>query len=273
MIDILMSTYNGSRYINEQIDSIIGQTFSDFRLMIRDDGSTDATRDIIREYTINDERVSLIEDDLGNLGAARSFMQMLEISTAPFIMFADQDDVWLANKIEKSFEKISEMKAAHGDDLPLLVFTDLKVVDEALNEIDASMWRYQRLDPDISADWRTLLAQNVITGCTIIANRAAVMAALPFTLTEMLHDHWFAVNTARLGRIKYLKEATVLYRQHSVNIAGSINYDAGYAVSKMLSPRDRYAFYQKAAAHFGDISAFQLAVRKVRVNLRRLLKK
>lgn len=267
-----MSTYNGSQYIGEQIDSIIGQTFNDFRLLIRDDGSTDATRDIIREYAENDERVSVVDDNFGNLGAARSFMRMAEISTAPFIMFADQDDVWLPEKVEISYKKISEMSAKFGEIMPLLAFTDLRIVDEALNEINGSMWQYQRLDPDISAGWRTLLAQNVVTGCTIIANRKAVDSALPFSLTEMLHDHWLAVNTARRGQIGYVKKATVLYRQHSVNLEGSISYGAGYAASKMSSPRERYAFYQKAAAHFGDVSAAGIALRKISANLKRLFR-
>lgn len=272
MIDILMSTYNGSRFISEQLDSIIAQTFSDFRLIVRDDGSTDNTRDIIGEYARNDERISLIDDKLGNLGAARSFMRLAEISTSSHIMFADQDDVWLPDKVKTSYEKIVEMAAFHGNNKPLLVFTDLTVVGEALNEINASMWQYQRLEPDISADWRTLLAQNVVTGCTIIANRAAVDAALPFDLNEMLHDHWLAVNTARLGNIVYLKEPTVLYRQHGVNVAGSISYDSNYALSKMSSPLERYAFYKKAAAHFGDVSAVGIAARKISANLKRLFR-
>lgn len=267
-----MSTFNGSRFLGEQLDSIISQSFADFRLLVRDDGSSDETREIISEYAAKDERIIRINDDLGNLGAARSFMRLIENSTAPIFMLADQDDVWLPKKIESSRQKIDEMTEKHGEDVPLMVFTDLKVVDEKLNEIAASMWQYQRLDPDISSDWRTLLAQNVVTGCTIIANRSAADAALPFTLTDMMHDHWLAANTARRGHIHNLREATVLYRQHAVNVEGSIGYDVRYAISKISSPRERYAFYQKAAAHFGDVSAVGIAARKLSANLKRLLR-
>lgn len=271
MIDVLMSTYNGSRYLREQIESILGQTFRDFRLMIRDDGSVDDTREILESYARRDQRVTITEDDLGNLGAGRSFMRLVEISDAPLFMLADQDDVWLPEKIAVSKAKIDEMAARFGDG-PLLAFTDLKIVEENLNEIDRSMWHYQRLDPEISADWRDLLAQNVVTGCTIIANRAAATASIPFALPEMMHDHWLAVNTAKNGRVEYISEPTVLYRQHGENIAGGIEFGSGYAAAKTAKIGGKLAFFRRAAEHFGGVTAGGLMKRKIRLNLRRLLR-
>jgi glycosyltransferase involved in cell wall biosynthesis len=270
MIDVLMSTYNGSRYLREQIESILGQTFPDFRLMIRDDGSVDDTREILESYARKDERVTIAEDDLGNLGASRSFMRLIEISDAPFFMLSDQDDVWLPEKIALSKAKIDEMGARFGD-MPLLAFTDLKIVSETLDEIDGSMWHYQRLNPNISSDWGDLLAQNVVTGCTIIANRAVAQASLPFALPEMMHDHWLAVNAAKYGRVEYVPEPTVLYRQHGKNIAGGIEFGSGYAAAKTAKIGGKMAFYRRAAAYFGGVTAGGLMKRKVRLNLRRLV--
>jgi hypothetical protein len=180
MIDILMSTFNGSQFLAEQLDSILGQTFAEFRLMIRDDASVDDTADILQQFAERDARIEIIEDTGGNLGLRRSFMRLLELSAAEYFMFADQDDVWLPDKIERSFNKIKVLDPKTPSDTPLLVFTDLTVVDERLDTINDSFWKYQALDPHICRDWRDLLAQNVVTGCTILGNAAARQASLPF---------------------------------------------------------------------------------------------
>src|SRR5690606_6349887 len=135
MIDILMSTYNGAGYLAEQIDSILGSSFADFRLMIRDDGSVDDTPALIAEYTSADGRVSVVSDTLGNLGASASFMRLLELSSAPYFMFADQYDVWHPDKIERAYMRITQDDSPR---LPHIVFTDLSVVDEKLNPIAES---------------------------------------------------------------------------------------------------------------------------------------
>ncbi len=258
MIDILMSTYNGSRFVAEQIGSIREQTYTDFRLVVRDDGSTDETVAIIRDLAAVEPRISLIEYDGVNLGAPASFMRLVELSTSPYFMFADQDDVWIPQKVERSFAKISKMSTEYGDDKPLLVFTDLKVVDQDLVEIGPSLWRLQKLDPDICRDWKRLLAQNVVTGCTIIANRAGGQASLPFALPEMMHDHWLAVNAAKYGHIDFLDDATVLYRQHTSNVEGSKNFGASYALSKIPTLSKRIGHFRRAAVHFGDTTAAEL---------------
>lgn len=269
MIDVLMSTYNGSLFIREQIESILSQSFSDFRLMIRDDGSQDDTVSIIEEYVLADERIKVIRDSDGNLGLRRSFMRLLEASTADHFMFADQDDVWLPDKMSRSFERISELASRYGDDTPILVFTDLAVVDDELAEIDGSLWNYQSLDPKVATDWKKLLAQNVVTGCTIIANRAAASASLPFAMPEMMHDHWVAVNTAKFGKIDHLDIQTVLYRQHRGNAEGSKNFGLIYALYKIPAIINNRSFYKRSATHFGGVSATGLMVRKMCLNFGR----
>lgn len=270
MIDILLSTYNGERFLREQVDSILGQSHRGFRLLVRDDGSEDATRAIINECIKIDNRVFWATDDLGNLGARRSFMRLLERVESDYFMLADQDDVWLPDKIEITLHRMRELENEAGEKMPLLVFTDLTVVDEELKKINTSLWHYQRLDPDISLDWKRLLAQNVVTGCTILANREAAHAALPFSLPEMMHDHWIAANTARGGKIGYVAEKTVLYRQHGDNVEGGRSFGPAYAAVKLSRLPNRVGFYRRAAEHFGDVTARELIFLKTRENLRRL---
>lgn len=270
MIDILMSTFNGERYLGEQVRSILGQSFSEFRLVIRDDGSSDDTLALIEEFSREDERVTLLSDGEGNLGLRRSFMRLLEASEAEYFMFADQDDVWLPEKIERSIAAMKKLEGSSDQDTPLLVFTDLRVTNDRLETIDESLWHYQRLRPEISQDWKRLLAQNVVTGCTVLANRAAARASLPFVLPEMMHDHWVAVNAARHGKIGYISEPTVLYRQHSANAEGGRDFGLKYAAGKSLGLGARAAFYKKAAVHFGDVTALELLRLKAAENLKRL---
>ncbi|MBK9164566.1 MAG: glycosyltransferase family 2 protein [Acidobacteria bacterium] len=265
-----MSTFNGERYLGEQVRSILDQSFAEFRLIVRDDGSTDRSVSITEEFCREDGRVTLLRDDDGNLGLRRSFMRLLAASDGQYFMFSDQDDVWLPDKIERSLEAIKKLEGSSDPNTPLLVFTDLKVVNEPLEAIDDSLWHYQRLRPEISQDWKRLLAQNVVTGCTILANRAAARAALPFALPEMMHDHWVAVNAAKHGKIGYISEPTVLYRQHSSNAEGGRDFGLKYAAGKSLGLRARTAFYKKAAAHFGDVSAAELMGLKAAENLKRL---
>ncbi len=269
MIDVLMSTFNGEKFLDEQLDSILGQNAVEFRLIIRDDGSTDLTNRTLKARAAADGRIHLLEDNLGNLGPAASFLKLLEASEAEHFMFADQDDVWLPGKIISAANKITEMARQYGSETPLLVFTDLTVCDSELNVVEQSFWKYQRLDPEIAFAWKTLLAQNVVTGCTMIGNASARDVSLPFALPEMMHDHWVAVNVARSGKLAFLPEQTVLYRQHGRNAEGAKDFDSRYAANRLATIVDRCRFYKKAGRYF-ECSASELMYFKFRENLRRL---
>ncbi len=270
MIDILMSTYNGAPFLAEQIDSILEQDHREFRLLIRDDGSTDDTIKILANYAAAEQRVVLVEDDLGNLGASRSFIELISRTEADLFMLSDQDDVWLPDKISRTLAKIIELVEANGYDKPLAVFTDLTVVDEDLAVINESFWAYQKLDPSISLDWKMLLAQNVVTGCTLMMNKPAKYVILPFAIPEMMHDHWIAANVAKAGRIAYIAEPTVLYRQHGRNEEGAQAAGIAYLASKLPFGWRTLSLYRRAAKHFGGISAGELIKHKVKLNLKRL---
>ena len=264
-----MSTYNGSDFLGPQLDSILGQTYSDFRLLIRDDGSNDDTVPIINRYASEDSRIIRVSGRPGNLGAPASFMSLIALSEAPFFMLSDQDDVWLPEKVKKTLDKMRDLIEVYGEETPLSVFTDLTVVDKELGVIDASFWHYQKLDPDICLNWKKLLSQNVVTGCTLMANAAARSVVLPFALDGMMHDHWIAANVAKYGATYYISEQTVLYRQHSRNVEGVKDFGPRYAFSKTPQLLKTVSFYRRAAKIFGDVSAGQLLFNKIWLNIKR----
>jgi len=233
---ILMATYNGGTFIDEQLASLRAQSYADWRLWIRDDGSTDGTVETIRRCAMQDERVRLIEPDGIRKGACGSFSSLLErfAPEADYLMFSDQDDVWLPNKIEITLTRMQEMEACFGIETPLLVHADLLVTDHKLNIIAPSLWRYQGLNPDVKRLSR-LMVQNNVTGCTIMVNRALAVLASPVPSQAIMHDWWLAVVAAEFGKIGHVSQPTMLYRQHGANDTGAKNYSIDYMARKALA--------------------------------------
>lgn len=222
MIDILLSTYQGEKYLDELLASIINQTYQDWLLCVRDDGSTDGTMSILNTYQIKyPGKIKIISHPKGNIGIVRSFEELLQASSSEYIMFCDQDDVWLPNKVELTLHKMQHLESAHSA-LPLLVHTDLTVVDSDLQVISPSFWNFSKLDQCLlSRNFNYLGVCNGVTGCTAMINRPAKESALPFPATARMHDAWIALCVAKNGKIDYVDESTILYRQHAKNVIGA----------------------------------------------------
>jgi glycosyltransferase involved in cell wall biosynthesis len=221
-IDILLATYNGARYLGEQIQSLLSQTYSNWRLIIRDDGSTDNTLLIIHRFQQQyPQKIIVVEDGQSNLGACRNFARLLEHSSAEYVMFSDQDDVWLPTKIAWTLKKMIAMAEACRNDEPLLVYTDMKVVDDRLSVISQSFWKYQAFNPAIGRSLSRFLVSNVATGCTVMINKRLRDLSVPIPKEALMHDWWVGLIAVALGRTDYVDEATMLYRQHSMNIVGA----------------------------------------------------
>ena len=222
MITILMATYNGERFIKEQIESLLKQTVQDFKLYINDDKSTDSTFSIAQDYAKKHPETIFVSQNEKNLGGAgQNFIQMMITHKDDYIMLCDQDDVWLSGKIEKSLQKMKELEDCYGITKPLLVYTDLKVVDENLNFITSSYFKTE----DINNEKKTLnkiVARNVTTGCTVMYNR--VLADLINVVPEnmIMHDWWLTLTACAFGELGTIFESTILYRQHSDNEIGVI---------------------------------------------------
>jgi glycosyltransferase involved in cell wall biosynthesis len=221
-IDILLATYNGERFLSEQLQSLLNQTYSHWRLIIRDDGSTDDTLSIIHRYQQQyPQKIIIIKDGHINLGACRNFARLLEHASAEYVMFSDQDDVWLSTKIAWTLEKMKAMAEIHGNDVPLLVYTDMKVVDDRLSIISESFWENQAFNPAIGRSLNRFLVSNVATGCTVMINKRLRDLSVPIPQDALMHDWWAGLIAVALGQTDCVDEATMLYRQHSMNVVGA----------------------------------------------------
>lgn len=221
-IDILLATYNGAAFLEEQIGSILQQSHRNWRLLVRDDGSTDRTPEIIRQAADDHpEKIVLISDDAGNLGCNGNFNRLMELSTADYVAFCDQDDVWLEEKLSLSMRRMRALEGDHGAEVPLLVHTDLCTVDESLRVIGPSFWRYQGLRPANANQFGRLLIYNVVTGCSMLINRALKDRALPVPAEAKVHDWWIALVAAAFGVAGDVATPTALYRQHDRNTTGA----------------------------------------------------
>lgn len=233
-VEILLATYNAARYLPELLASLESQRHSDWRLLVRDDGSQDQTIEILEDFHLrHSDQVRLIEHDGANLGPCGNFLHLLQHSSTDYIMFCDQDDIWLPDKIALTLTEMKTLEQQHGIDMPLLVHTDFQVVDDTLHIIGTSGHRYQLIDPHNGARLSRLLVQNIVTGCTTMINHQLRDLVLPVPKTALMHDHWLALATAAFGRIGYVATPTLLYRQHQDNEVGAQGWTPAYILQQL----------------------------------------
>lgn len=219
MVTVLLAVFSGEKYLREQIESILNQTVNDIKIVIRDDGSTDSSPEIIGEYAQKYPEKIFVFSGAPTGGAAANFGEMLKAVDDDYIMFSDQDDVWFPDKVRKTLDLM--LKTENGDnDIPVLVHTDLVVTDSRLKVISDSFFDYQRIFPE-GLSLNRLLVQNYVTGCTVMINRALKNRALPIPKGAAMHDWWLALSAAAFGRIATVKEQTIYYRQHGSNQVGA----------------------------------------------------
>lgn len=234
MITILMATYNGAQFLAEQIDSLLRQTVQDFRIVIRDDCSTDETWTILQAYQARwPEKIRILKSESNSGSAKYNFMELALHYQDDYIMFCDQDDVWNDDKIAISLQAIQDAEVEYGKDTPLLAHTDLTVVNHDLEMIYPSLVYIAKI-PVYREDYQAITIRNTVHGCTAIYNRALaeVLRNAPFC---MMHDWWVALTAASFGRIVYCPEATIQYRQHGNNTFGAANARSIlFDVSKVL---------------------------------------
>lgn len=233
-VDIALATYNGGAYLSEFFDSLLKQKYPFWRVIVRDDGSTDNTTEIIRAFERSfPDRIVVINDELGNLGTTGNFNQILQYSNTEYVMLADQDDVWLPTKVEHTLSVMQSLSKKFGSDMPLLVHTDLRVINAQGDVLAPSFWEYQNLEPNFSKLLNRLLVQNVVTGCTVMINRALLERALPIPAEAIMHDWWLGLVAAAFGKVGYIEEATILYRQHGANDIGAKHWGLPYILRKL----------------------------------------
>lgn len=211
-VQILLSTYNGEKYIREQLDSLINQDYENINILIRDDGSTDSTVSIIESYAIENSSITLTKGN--NIGVVASFFELIKNAdlSADLFSFCDQDDVWHKNKISKAVEKISDC----DEEKPILYFSRLTMTDDNLNIIkDTKISKY--------VGSYNAVVQNIVTGCTIVINKRLLLLSLnnfPNTNNVYMHDWWLYLWASFFGQIIFDYNSYILYRQHDNNTMG-----------------------------------------------------
>lgn len=256
---IAMATFNGERYLREQLDSILGQTYRDLVCYIHDDGSTDGTPAILEEYRQRDpERIQILTYPPGG-SAKMNFWSLLHRIREPYLFFSDQDDVWLPGKVEQMMACMAEAEQKFGAEVPTAVFCDMKVVGEDLAVISDSFERYSGFDP-ARTELNELIVQNVAAGCSMLVNRPLIERALACRNygDVRMHDWWLMLNAAIYGKIIYINEPLVLYRQHGDNTLGAVEEKTPAAFFRSLKnllsgrqipeTRERIANHQRQAA-------------------------
>lgn len=216
-----MATYNGEQYLGEQIDSLLAQTYKDWHLYIHDDGSKDSTIAVIKEYCQqHPDKISLLEYP-SQEGACKNFMSLLERVDAPYYMFCDQDDVWMPEKMETEMNLL-ESHEERGVSRPILIYSDLVVVDAQLSTINKSFFEYAGIHPEFLTTFNELGADNPVTGCTMLFNKA-VKDILPSPFSNaIMHDAFITLCTLKAnGILSCLRTPLLLYRQHDSNTLGA----------------------------------------------------
>jgi len=215
-VEIALATYDGARFIEAQLDSYVRQSFTDWGLLVRDDGSSDDTVERIRRHAEKHGYPLRFTHDSGShAGYPETFYGLLEQSRAPVVLFSDQDDVWLPDKVSLFVQALHEL----SPDRPALVHSDLKVVGEGLEEHHPSYLRHMNVYPPRSDSVLGLLCWNYVAGCASGFNaRTRELFRRPDARTG--HDVWVALTCAALGAVRFLDVPTVLYRQHGKNVVG-----------------------------------------------------
>ena len=247
-VNILMSTYNGQQFLAEQIRSIQDQSYTDWTLFIRDDGSSDNTKEILKDFERQDSRIHLIDSDKSdNLGVIKSFHKLVNHDRADYYFFSDQDDVWLPNKLELSLKEAQNYLA----DLPLMVYMDLKVVNQDLEIMTESMVKSQ--SHHANTELVQELTENTVTGGVAMINHAL---AEMWQVTDdiLMHDWYLALLASAFGNLVFIDQPGELYRQHSDNVLGARTLSKRF--KKWIRPHILFAVYwdliknsQKQARH------------------------
>ena len=239
------------------------------QLYIRDDGSTDDTRMILQEYTRkNPSKIHLLHDEFMNIGAGRSFMHLLEVVNADYYMFCDQDDVWMENKIERTYLYLRNLEQKFGKNTAIGVFTDLTVVDSNLKVLMPSLWKGDNRNPDFVHNfYKQWTNRHASYGCTQMFNHATKKLVLPyrqFESTMGAHDNWVEYILIKKGVYDYIDESTILYRQHGTNVVGA-NFGHSYKDDLNEMFHDPILFWRKIAKDYKrmKIMPFHVSLSKV----------
>ena len=236
MIEILLATFNGERFLPEQIESIISQSFKDYKILASDDNSSDCTLEILRGYEgVLGEQIKVVQSNTHS--AKENFYNLLDMADAEYIALCDQDDFWQSDKLEKSLKAIQSLERRYGKETPILLHSDLEIVDENLNSKNKKMSELTGMSEAIKyakkeskylytisteKSFSRYLVENNITGNTVIINKV-LLDIYKRPEVSFMHDWWLGLIAFTFGKVGFLNECLVKYRQHESNELGAKN--------------------------------------------------
>ena len=224
-ISIALGVYNGARFLEQQVNSYFSQHHSRWDLLVRDDQSQDNSLQILKCLTVKEGQITFVGECAGNQGVSRNFSLLLESardSSCEYVALSDQDDVWEDHKLQEQLAAMQQLESQFPD-TPVLVHSDMQVVNEDLQPIAPSYMRYQGIRHVTENPLQVLLVQNYVTGCTILVNRRLLEIALPIPDEAVLHDWWLALCGTVFGKTAYIDKPLLKYRQHGNNVVGAKN--------------------------------------------------
>ena len=239
-ISVCIASFNGEKYIKEQLDSIVSQLGSEDEIIVSDDGSTDLTCEMIRGY--KDSRIKLIYGP--QLGVVKNFENALMHVSGDVIFLADQDDVWLNNKVEVSLNYLIEN---------VLIVSDCMITDSTLRPVSESFYKQNNSRPGV---FNNILKNNYM-GCCLAFNRGVLNVVLPFPDNIPMHDWWIGLISESIGQISFVNEKLILYRRHENN-------------ASCTSDASKYTLFTKLRWRLSIIK--ELIVRIFKYNIRRIWK-
>ncbi len=223
---IVLATSNGAGFLAEQLDSLIAQTEQRWTLLIRDDGSSDGSLDIIQRYSREDERICILKSVGADSGSAlHNFSILLEEAFArgaKHVFCCDQDDVWDPRKLEIMLARLKQLEGQGR--VPSLVHHDLMVVNARLEPVAESFVKLMQLNPSDQHNPQRLISRNEVTGCAMACNRELLEIALPISGRAVMHDWWLALSAGYFGRLAFIPDRLVQYRQHDDNTIGAKSF-------------------------------------------------
>lgn len=214
LVVVVLSTFNGERYLREQIDSLLKQTYKNIKIIIRDDGSKDGTCEILGYFLRKHKNIEVLFEK--NIGVVASFIRLLDLisSDAEYVALCDQDDVWLEDKVERAVTMLGRVNSV----VPSMYCGSVEVVDEKLKHISV-VRKVKR-----KASLENALVQNVAIGCTVIINRPALCLVSGRNVAVnriRMHDWWLYQVISTFGFVIYDDVPKIKYRQHGGNVVGS----------------------------------------------------
>jgi glycosyltransferase involved in cell wall biosynthesis len=256
-ISVVMATFNGAKYIIKQLDSILQQTLKPDEIIICDDNSSDETVSLIKSYK-DSSRIKMVINST-RLGVVENFKKAAKLAEpSNWLVFADQDDIWVPQKLSKL---ANSMSAIDDGFTPALVYSDLTVIDKNGAVTASSFWYKQKIRPE-KINLSTLLYGNVVTGCTTMVNNPMAEELFLFNGRGYFHDEWLGLIAYSFGKAKVLNEALVFYRQHENNVTFSEEYKTPEFADSLKEDFSYLLKKKKFLAHqFNLAKAFLLVYR------------